>query len=137
MKMKVKLDPGAYMPERAHSKDAGLDLKAPKGFIVYPKKKIKINTGVHVQLPPDTDAYVKNRSSFFDEGLLTDGTIDEGYTGAIIVEFWNITDKPFVIKRGHKIAQLVIHPIIKPECELVDELEETERGTGGFGSTGK
>ena len=71
-----------------------------------------------------------------DHGIITTGTIDAGYTGPIGVVLFNTGDKIFRVKRGMKVAQLVIKQIITPEVEVVDELEETERGNGGFGSTG-
>lgn len=135
--MKTKLLPNAFEPERAHPQDAGLDLRAPAGAIVYPGKKRRIDTGVCVELPPNTCAYVKNRSSMFSKGLMVDGTIDVGYTGEIGVVLWNISNEPAIIKRGDKIAQLVIHPIVLPDIELVQSLDTTERGSGGFGSTGR
>lgn len=135
--MKIKLDRGAFPPERAHDLDAGYDLKTPKGRILNINSICKIDTGVHVELPKGTVGYIKNRSSMFSRGIVTDGTIDPGYTGPIKVVLHNNSGETQLIKRGEKIAQLVIHPIHTPELEEVDELAETERGDGGFGSTGR
>ena len=135
--MKVKIEKKSYMPVRAHIEDAGLDLRTPKGYILYPNSYRVIDTGVAVSLPKNTVGYIKARSSLFSRGVLTDGTIDEGYTGTIKVVLWNIHNEMVLLKRGDKIAQLVIHPIEKPELEQVDSLEETDRGDGGFGSTGR
>lgn len=67
--MNVRLTDDAFMPERAHGQDAGLDLRAPKGYIVYPNGERKINTGVAISLPKDTVGYVKGRSSLFQRGI--------------------------------------------------------------------
>ena len=141
MKMKVKLDPGAYLPTRAHETDAGLDLYAPYDFTIPGKASAVIDTGVHVAIPA-TDGFccvglVKSKSGLMvKDEITTDGTIDAGYTGSIKVKLFNhgFDNKQFF--RGQKIAQLVILPIITPGLELVSDLEATERGDGGFGSTG-
>ena len=151
--MKIKLDEGAYMPTRAHEFDAGLDLYAPKTISIpgskysaaigdgYGKVYVgsrTVDTGVHVQIPEGFVGFIKSKSGLMaNYGLLTDGTIDSGYTGSIRVTVFNTTCKDYVIKAGEKIAQLVIQPCVLPRLELVDELEETDRGDGGFGSTGK
>ena len=152
--MKVMLDKGAYMPTRAHEFDAGLDLYSPVTTTVkgseyapapyyggYGKVYIghrTIDTGVHVEIPEGYVGFIKSKSGLMvNYGLLADGTIDCGYTGSIRVTLFNTTHKDFVIHKGDKIAQLVIQPCALPELELVDELEETERGDTGFGSTGR
>lgn len=134
--MKVKLDKGAFLPKRAHFTDAGYDLKAVKGRFIRPGSTGHLDTGVHVELPKKTVGYIKSRSSMYSKGLITDGTIDEGYTGSIKVVLHNIGRKTQIVRRGDKIAQLVIHPIETPNIEIVSKLENTERGDGGFGSTG-
>lgn len=150
--MKIKLDEGAYMPTRAHEFDAGLDLYAPKTATI-PSSKYSaapygygkvyvghrtIDTGVHVQIPEGFVGFIKSKSGLMaNYGLLTDGTIDSGYTGSIRVTLFNMTAKDYTVQAGEKIAQLVIQPCVLPPLELVDELEETDRGAGGFGSTGK
>lgn len=135
--MKIKLDPGAVMPTRAHSTDAGLDLYTPEEFTVQGKDSEVIDTGVHIAIPVGYVGFVKSKSGLMVKNdITTDGTVDAGYTGSIKVKLFNhgFDDKYFL--PGQKIAQLVILPIITPELDLVDELEDTERGTGGFGSTG-
>lgn len=136
--MKVKLDPGAKMPTRAHSTDAGLDLYSPETVKIEARDSAVIDTGVHVAIPEGFVGFVKSKSGLMvKEDIVTDGTIDSGYTGSIVVKLFNHSYANWVIKEGQKIAQLVLLPIITPELELVDELDDTERGTGGFGSTGK
>ena len=153
--MKIKLDENAIMPTRAHEADAGLDLYAPEKVMIGGNKvfisdslgvctdgvTIKgciIDTGVHIELPPNTVGMIKSKSGLnIYNGLITEGVIDEGYTGSIKVKIYNLTEYKHQFNRGDKIAQLVILPIVKPELELVDELAETERGDNGFGSTGR
>ena len=141
--MKLVLDDGAFVPTRAHAHDAGLDLYTPYDFTVPAKGSEVVDTGVHLEIPANKDGvcyvgFVKSKSGLMvNEDIITDGTVDAEYTGAIKVKLFNhgYDDKHFF--RGQKIAQIVILPIITPELELVDSLEDTERGTGGFGSTGK
>lgn len=136
--MKIKLDPGAIMPVRAHSTDAGLDLFSPGNCSVYPDDSVTIDTGVHVEIPEGYAGFVKSRSgSMVHHGIVTDGVVDCGYTGAICVKLFNHGYTEFRIVKGQKIAQLVLVKIITPELEVVDELGETERGNAGFGSTGR
>lgn len=136
--MKVKLDYGAKLPTRAHEADAGLDLYARDSAMIWAGKSEVFDTGVHIELPKDTVGYIKSKSGLcVKNDLVTTGTIDEGYTGSIKIKLFNLGDTHYVVNKGDKIAQLVIHPIIKPELELVDELEDTERGSNGFGSSGR
>lgn len=135
--LKVMLDPGAYAPVRAHEDDAGLDLISPVDVNVWTKGREAICTGVHVQIPKGYVGMITAKSGLMrDHGIITTGTIDAGYTGPVNVVLFNTGDKIFRVKRGMKVAQLVIKQIITPKIEVVDELEETERGDGGFGSTG-
>ena len=136
--MKIKLDDGAFVPTRAHEHDGGMDLYAMEDQIVPAKESAIFDTGVHVQLPSGTAGLLVSKSGLnVKNGLTSEGLIDEGYTGSIVVKLYNNSSFDYRVHRGDKISQLVILPIITPEVELVDELENTERGTGGFGSTGK
>lgn len=146
MKIKVKLDEGAYMPTRAHSTDAGLDIYSPIDFsvedtsysLLFGKKcSAIIDTGVHVEIPEGYVGMLKSKSGLNTKhGITSEGVIDSGYTGSIVVKLYNHGNKTVHFSKGQKISQLVILPIITPEPELVYDLEETERGAGGFGSTG-
>lgn len=137
MKIKVVLDPGAIMPTRAHSTDAGLDLYAMKDQEVPAFGSAVFDTGVHMAIPEGYVGDVKSKSGLMmNDDITTDGTVDCGYTGAIRVKLFNHSMKAFQVKAGQKIAQLVIKQIITPTPELADSLEATERGEGGFGSTG-
>ena len=136
--MKIMLDKGAYMPTRAHSTDAGLDLYAKEGQIVPAKESAKFDTGVHIQLPPGTAGLLVSKSGLNTKhGITSTGLIDEGYTGSIQVKLYNHGGYDYRVEAGDKITQLVIIPVERPELELVESLEDTERGVGGFGSTGR
>jgi dUTP pyrophosphatase len=137
MKMKVKLDPGAIMPTRAHETDAGLDLYSPERIVIFAGSRESIDTGVHVAIPEGYVGMITSKSGLMASGITCRGTIDCGYTGSIRAVLYNNGYERVVIEKGQKITQLVILPIITPELELVDDLEATERGNGGFGSTGK
>lgn len=136
--MKIKLDAGAKMPVRAHESDAGFDLFAMESDIVPSRGSKTFDTGVHVELPVGTVGMVKSKSGLnVKHGLTSEGVIDAGYTGSIRVKLYNHSDKAYPVYAGDKISQLVILPILTPDLELVDELEATDRGAGGFGSTGR
>lgn len=136
--MKIKLDPGAYMPERAHNTDAGLDIKSPVMCLIKPKDSVTIDTGVHIELPPNTAGMLKSKSGLNTKhGIVSEGVIDVGFTGSIRVKLYNHSLTPYAVNKGDKITQLVIVPILTPDFELVDSLDETERGENGFGSTGR
>ena len=136
--MKIKLDKNAYMPTRAHETDAGLDMYATETKTIPAKGSEVFDTGVHVELPRGTVGMLKSKSGLnVNHGLTSEGVIDVGYTGSIRVKLYNNHDTDYTVNRGDKISQLVIMPILTPQLEVVEDLEETERGTGGFGSTGK
>ncbi len=136
--MKIKLDTGAKMPTRAHATDAGLDLYARETQIVPAKESAVFDTGVHVELPAGTVGMLKSKSGLnVKHGLTSEGVIDEGYTGSIVVKLYNNSGYDYKVNAGDKISQLVIMPILTPPLELVESLDDTERGAGGFGSTGK
>lgn len=136
--MKIVLDNGAYMPTRAHKEDAGLDLYAREDKTVPLKGSAVFDTGVHIELPMNTAGFLKSKSGLnVKHGITSEGVIDEGYTGSICVKLYNNTTEPYHVKKGDKISQLVILPILKPKLELVDSLEVTDRGGNGFGSSGR
>lgn len=138
MQMKIKLDPGAFMPERAHENDAGYDLRSPVTGRLYAGEAVVIDTGVHVEIPAGYVGMLKSKSGLnVVHDIVGEGVIDSGYTGSIRVKLYNHGAESYVIEEGDKISQLVILPIITPELELVAHLDETERGSNGFGSTGR
>ena len=137
--MKIVLDHGAYAPIRAHRTDAGMDLRSPVAIVIPARGSVAINTGVHVELPEGTYGAIRSKSGLAVKFGITafEGTIDVGYTGAIVVKLFNHTDEDYRVHKADKIAQLVVQPCEFPDVELVDSLDETERGDNGFGSTGR
>jgi dUTP pyrophosphatase len=136
--MKVKLSENAIMPTRAHPWDAGLDLYARNNRTIDGYGRATFDTGVHIEIPEGCVGLIKSKSGLMvNHNLTADGTIDAHYTGSIRVKLFNHWAIPYEVKAGDKIAQLVIVPCLLPDLELVDELEETDRGACGFGSTGK
>lgn len=149
--MKIIIDNGAIMPTRAHDTDAGMDLYSPTDIVV-PACKVErtdneetvtlgaatIDIGVHVEIPRGHAGFLKSKSGLnVKHGITSEGVIDAGYTGSIVVKLYNATGKPYTVRVGDKISQLVILPIITPELEVVESLDATERGNGGFGSSGR
>ena len=137
-KVKVVLDDGAYMPERAHELDAGYDLRTPEDVTIYGGLNATIDTGVHVQIPDGYVGFLKSKSGLnVKDNITGEGVIDAGYTGSIKVKLYNNGNFTKHFYKGDKIIQLVILPIYTPELERVDSMEKTDRGANGFGSTGR
>lgn len=135
--MKIAVDIGADIPIRAHKTDAGLDLFATKGGVIFPFSRKSFDTGVHVAIPEGHVGLLTSKSGLMLKGITSRGTIDSGYTGSIRAVLFNHSWKFIRIKPHQKITQLVILPIITPELDIVESLEATDRGSGGFGSTGE
>ena len=136
--MKIKLDNGAYMPTRAHSADAGLDIYSRERKLVRARDSATFDTGVHIEIPKGFVGFLKSKSGLnVKHGLTSEGVIDSGYTGSICVKLYNNSDEDYIINGGDKISQLVILPIVLPDLEIVTELGKTDRGSNGFGSSGK
>lgn len=136
--MNIILDPGAFMPEFAHKTDAGADLRSPIDTVVPAKGSAVIDTGVHVEIPKGYVGILKSKSGLnVKHDLIGTGTIDSGYTGVIKVKLYNLGDTDYQILRGDKIIQMVILPCAYCEFTQVEKFAETERGDGGFGSTGR
>ena len=136
--MKIKLDAGAYLPERAHEADAGYDLRSPVTGRLYAGQAVVIDTGVHVAIPIGYVGMLKSKSGLnVKHDIVGEGVVDANYTGSIHVKLYNHGTESYMIEKGDKISQLVIMPIITPELEPVDELDETDRGDKGLGSSGR
>lgn len=137
--MKVILDKNAIMPQKAHKTDAGFDLFSREKKTVPAGGSAIYDTGVHIQLPNDTVGMLKSKSGLnVKYGITSEGVIDAGYTGSIIVKLYNDSDTDYIVERGDKITQLVVLPLAYVgELEIADHFEETERGTGCLGSSGK
>lgn len=139
--MKVSLDNGAFAPTKAHEADGGFDLYAQADAVVYNVRGTIVDTGVHIEIPAGYVGLIKSRSGLnIKQNVICEGVIDSGYTGSIKVKLRLMSDIPHewvTIKRGARIAQIVIVPCFSDSIEVVDKLEDTERGDNGFGSSGR
>lgn len=152
--MEVMLDDGALLPTRAHTTDAGLDLYSREDKTIYPYGTVGIgdddcprrigpsetfDTGVHIAFDPGTYGKIESKSGLNVKNSIVScgGVIDEGYVGSITVKLYNLGTEPYEVRKGDKISQLVIMPYLAPDIEVVDELSDTDRGSNGFGSTGR
>lgn len=143
--MKVKIINKSAFPVPAYATDmsAGMDLKADlqEPVELAPLQRVMIPTGLYIALPEGTEAQIRPRSGLAAKHGITvlnsPGTIDADYRGEIRVILVNLSDTTFVINPGERIAQMVIARYEKAEWEETDTLDATERGEGGFGSTGK
>lgn len=136
--MNIILDSGAFMPEFAHKTDAGADLRSPLCAKVPARGNVAIDTGVHVEIPEGYTIFLKSKSGLnVKHNLIGEGVVDSGFTGSIRVKLYNLGDNDYQIMRGDKIIQMVILPCGYCEFTQVEKFAETERGTGGFGSTGR
>ena len=141
MQLKVKkLNPAAVLPSYAREGDAGLDLFAVKRLVLEPGTSALVPTGIAIQLPSGTEAQVRPRSGLALKHavtvLNTPGTVDEGYRGEVGVILINHGTSAFTVEAGMKIAQMVVSPRIQVAVVEAADLSDTERGAGGFGSTG-
>jgi dUTP pyrophosphatase len=143
MRLPVKvLDKGAALPRYAHAGDAGLDLAAAADVTLKPGERAAVPTGIAIAIPEGYAGFVHARSGrALQEGLAlpnAPGLIDSGYRGELKVLLVNLDpSEPIYIRRGEKIAQLVIQPVERVESEVVVELPGTERADRGFGSSGR
>lgn len=137
MYLKVKLENGAFSPERAHPMDAGLDLKTPYSFDLYPGEHKDIDTGVHVEVPDGYVGQIASKSGLMLKGVTSRGTIDSSYRGSVHAVLFNASKQIVSFEVGDKITQLVIVPCAVCDVKVVDKLSETDRGDAGFGSTGR
>ena len=137
--IKIVLDDGAFVPERAHEADAGYDLKTPFDTVIRPGGSAIVDTGVHIAIPAGYFGKIESKSGLnVNHGIVScGGVIDSGYTGSIRVKLYNFGRLPYTFRTGEKIAQLIIQPCILPELIITDKLLKTERGNNGFGSSGK
>ncbi|MBC7692639.1 MAG: dUTP diphosphatase [Methylotenera sp.] len=133
-----KVDPEAILPTRAHADDAGMDLYCLEDVSLSPQTGCVTRTGIALAIPQGHVGMVADRSSMAKRGIKTaGGIIDAGYRGEIHVVLRNISGEAIEIKRGERIAQLLIIPIAIQAIEEVLELDDTARGVKGFGSSGR
>lgn len=135
-----RVHPEAVLPAYAHESDAGMDIRSVAEVVIPARGRALVPTGLVVLLPPNYEAQVRPRSGLALKSgitvLNTPGTIDAGYRGEIGVILFNTTDTDFAVHKGDRVAQIVIAPVTRVEVIETDSVEETDRGAGGFGSTG-
>lgn len=135
--LECQVQPGAQLPKRAHAKDAGADLCSYEQHEIYPGEQKLVDTGIAIKIPEGYGGFIFNRSSQGKKGITIPhsvGVIDSDYRGNLKVLLKNISEDPYKIEVGDRIAQLIIMPVLL--TGFVDIWNDTERGTGGFGSTG-
>lgn len=134
-----KLTETARVPEYAHPTDSGMDLFSDEEILIPAGKRVLVHTGIALALPKNTEGQVRSKSglalNFGLQVLNSPGTIDTNYRGEICVIVLNTSDTDYEVKKGQKIAQLVVCPFYSCQTEVVDDLDATDRGDGGFGST--
>lgn len=135
-----RIHPDAVLPAYAHPSDAGMDIRSIEDISLAPGERALVHTGLVVLLPPMYEAQVRPRSGlalkFGITVLNTPGTIDSGYRGEVGVILVNLGQEEFKVKKGDKIAQMVIAPVTQPQVVETEFIDRTDRGEGGFGSTG-
>lgn len=135
-----RIHPDAVLPAYAHPSDAGMDLRSVDELVIPPGGRALVHTGLVMALPPLYEAQVRPRSGLALKHGVTvlnaPGTVDSGYRGEVGVILANFGDVDFPVKKGDKIAQLVIAPVTQPVIAETEFVDETDRGAGGFGSTG-
>lgn len=143
MKIKVVNKSKHLLPHYETTQSAGMDLRAnlDKSITIKPLERTLVKTGIFIELPAGYEAQVRPRSGLaFKNGITvlnTPGTIDADYRGEVGVILVNLSNEDYVVKDGERVAQMVIAKHEQPSWEEVENLIETERGFGGFGSTGK
>ena len=133
-----KLIPEAVMPKYANQNDAGMDFYAAETVILPPQERKLIPTGIAMAIPPGYAGIIWDKSGIAaKQGIKTmGGVIDSGYRGEIKILVCNLSDTSYTFEKGTKVAQMLIQSVEQRKIVEVDSLEETERGEGGFGSTG-
>ena len=135
-----RIHPDAVLPAYAHPSDAGMDVRSVEDVVIASGRRALVHTGLVMMLPPMYEAQVRPRSGLaLKHGvtvLNTPGTIDSGYRGEIGVVLANFGETEFRVRKGDKIAQIVIAPVTQPLIAETDAADETDRGACGFGSTG-
>ena len=141
VKFKMLPDCRDLAPRKAHADDAAYDLRSRQDLVITPKTTVLVPTGLFLEIPPGYEAQIRSRSGLALKNALSlpnaPGTIDAGYRGEVGVIMYNRGEVPFQIRRGDRIAQMVIAKLPEVELVEVEELEASTRGAGGFGSTGK
>ena len=143
MEVKIKLEPecSGFFPKKAHPDDAGYDLCSRIDAVLEPLSGVAIPVGFAIELPTGYEAQIRPRSGLAAKHHITvtnsPGTVDANYRGEIKAILYNLGREPFVIQRGDRIAQMVICKLPEIELKEAATLSKSDRGTGGFGSSGK
>lgn len=140
MEIKVKkLDKDAKLPTYATEDDAGMDFYALMDTTILPLERKQVRTGISLEIPKGYVGLVWDKSgvSYIKGQIKTSGVIDSGYRGEICIVMINLTQNPYTFKKGEKVAQMIIQEKVTAKLVEVEELSESERGEGGFGSTGE
>jgi len=138
MKLKVKrIHKDAKLPAYGHQGDAGMDLFSVEELVLERGQAVPVPTGIQVAIPESFVGLVWDKSGISLKGVhRLAGVIDSGYRGEIKVVMINLGKEPFIVNKGMKIAQMLIQPVLSVEIEETEDLDDTSRGDGGFGSTG-
>ena len=141
MLLKIKkISPDAKLPSFAHSDDAGMDLYSNDDLEIQPREKVNIKTGIIMEIPKGYAGLIWDKGGIANKSIHTlAGVVDAGYRGEIIVLLINLSDEIYEIKKGQKIAQMLIQKIERPEIKEVlsdNKIQDSSRGDGKFGSTG-
>lgn len=141
MKIKIKkLNSDAILPSYAHKGDAGMDVYSCEDCMIYPRDRKAVSTGLSFEIPQGSEIQVRPKSGLvLNHGLTllnAPGTLDSGYRGELKIILFNTSKEVYEVKKGQKIAQIILARYEEAEIEETEELSVTERGEGGFGSTG-
>lgn len=142
MKLEIEiLNNGVVKPKYATEGSAAFDLVASEDMKFFADERQLVKTGLYAKIPEGYELQVRSRSGMaFHHGVVvlnSPGTIDSDYRGEIGVLLMNFTDRPYEVKKGDRIAQAVLAPVVQATFKMVNAISETERGQGGFGSTGR
>jgi dUTP pyrophosphatase len=139
MKVKFKkLHPNAIIPKYALKNDTGMDVFLPETVVLLPQQITKIHTGIAIETKKPLAYFIKDKSGVASKGLVSlGGVFDAGYQGEIISIMFNLNQHEVIFEKGQKLCQLIFLKIEQPEIVEVKEFKKSERGSGGFGSTGK
>lgn len=134
----TKLTPEAKVPTYAHATDAGMDMYAAAAVTIPAHERVLVSTGIAMAIPEGYVGLIWDKSGIATKRGVTTlaGVVDAGYRGEVQIALYNTTEETVTFAAGEKVAQMVIQPVLQPELIEVDELEQSERGKGGFGSTG-
>lgn len=134
-----KLHPEAVVPSYAYESAAGMDLYSTQTIIIHPGERVSVPTGIAIELPHGYVSLIWDKSGLSHKfGLKTlGGVLDADYRGEYFVGIINLSEVDYVLEKGHKVAQFLIQKVEHPTIEIVDELSDSDRGAGGFGSSGK